>query len=57
MKKNIKAVDAHGRKLGGETPLLCTPLVGRTRERLLAARVAGEVCAHALGEGLHGRGA
>ena len=36
MKKHIKAVDAHGRKLGGETPLLCTPLVGRTRERLLA---------------------
>ncbi|MEO8677325.1 MAG: type I 3-dehydroquinate dehydratase [Casimicrobiaceae bacterium] len=36
MKKNIKAVDAHGRKLGGETPLLCTPLVGRNRERLLA---------------------
>jgi len=36
MKKNIKAVDARGRKLGGETPLLCTPLVGRTRERLLA---------------------
>ena len=36
MKKHIKAVDARGRKLGGETPLLCTPLVGRTRERLLA---------------------
>ncbi len=36
MKKHIKAVDAHGRKLGGETPLLGTPLVGRTRERLLA---------------------
>ena len=36
MKKQIKAVDAHGRKLGGETPLLCTPLVGRNRERLLA---------------------
>ncbi len=36
MKKHIKAVDAQGRKLGGETPLLCTPLVGRTRERLLA---------------------
>lgn len=36
MKKQIKAVDARGRKLGGETPLLCTPLVGRTRERLLA---------------------
>ncbi len=36
MKKNIKAVDAHGRKLGGETPLLCAPLVGRNRARLLA---------------------
>jgi 3-dehydroquinate dehydratase-1 len=36
MKKHIKAVDARGRKLGGETPLLCTPLVGRTRERVLA---------------------
>jgi 3-dehydroquinate dehydratase-1 len=36
MKKNIKAVDARGRKLGGDTPLLGTPLVGRTRERLLA---------------------
>jgi 3-dehydroquinate dehydratase-1 len=36
MKKHIKAVDARGRKLGGETPLLCTPLVGRTRQRVLA---------------------
>jgi len=36
MKKNIKAVDARGRKLGGETPLLCAPLVGRTHERVLA---------------------
>ena len=36
MKKHIKAIDARGRKLGGETPLLCTPLVGRTRERVLA---------------------
>jgi 3-dehydroquinate dehydratase-1 len=36
MKKHIKAVDARGRKLGGETPLLCTPLVGRTRKRVLA---------------------
>jgi 3-dehydroquinate dehydratase-1 len=35
MKKSIKAIDARGRKLGGETPLLCTPLVGRTRERVL----------------------
>jgi 3-dehydroquinate dehydratase-1 len=36
MKKHFKAVDAHGRKLGGETPLLCTPLVGANRERVLA---------------------
>jgi 3-dehydroquinate dehydratase-1 len=36
MKKHLKAIDARGRKLGGETPLLCTPLVGRTRERVLA---------------------
>ena len=36
MKKQIKAVDARGRKLGGDTPLLCAPLVGRTRARLLA---------------------
>lgn len=36
MKKHIKAVDAHGRKLGGDTPLLCTPLVGRTHARVLA---------------------
>src|SRR5262245_19393181 len=36
MKKHIKAVDARGKKLGGETPLLCTPLVGRTRQRILA---------------------
>jgi 3-dehydroquinate dehydratase-1 len=36
MKKHIKALDARGRKLGGETPLLCTPLVGRTRKRVLA---------------------
>ena len=40
MKKQIKAVDTRGRKLGGETPLLCTPLVGRTRERLLAEAAA-----------------
>jgi 3-dehydroquinate dehydratase-1 len=36
MKKHIKALDARGRKLGGETPLICTPLVGRTRAGLLA---------------------
>ena len=31
-----KIIDIRGRKLGGETPLICTPLVGRTRERILA---------------------
>lgn len=36
MKKHIKAIDTRGRKLGGETPLVCTPLIGRTRERVLA---------------------
>lgn len=36
MRQSKKAIDARGRKLGGETPLLCVPLVGRTRERVLA---------------------
>jgi 3-dehydroquinate dehydratase-1 len=36
MKKHVKALDARGRKLGGETPLICTPLVGHTRSRVLA---------------------
>jgi len=31
-----KIIDVRGRKLGGETPLICSPLVGRTRERVLA---------------------
>lgn len=31
-----KIIDTRGRKLGGETPLICTPLVGRSRERILA---------------------
>lgn len=31
-----KLIDIRGRKLGGETPLICSPLVGRSRERLLA---------------------
>jgi 3-dehydroquinate dehydratase-1 len=31
-----KVIDIRGRKLGGETPLICTPLVGRTREDVLA---------------------
>jgi 3-dehydroquinate dehydratase-1 len=30
-----KSIDIRGRKLGGETPLICSPLVGRTREHLL----------------------
>ena len=33
---NAKVIDIKGRKLGGDTPLICTPLVGRTRERVLA---------------------
>jgi 3-dehydroquinate dehydratase-1 len=36
MKHVKKAIDAHGRRLGGETPLLGTPLVARTRDRVLA---------------------
>ena len=31
-----KIIDVRGRRLGGETPLICSPLVGRTRERVLA---------------------
>ena len=31
-----KVIDIRGRKLGGDTPLICTPLVGRTRARVLA---------------------
>jgi len=31
-----KIVDIRGRKLGGGTPLICSPLVGKTNERLLA---------------------
>jgi 3-dehydroquinate dehydratase-1 len=30
-----KTIDTRGRKFGGDTPLICAPLVGRTRERLL----------------------
>jgi 3-dehydroquinate dehydratase-1 len=30
-----KIVDIRGRKLGGETPLICSPLVGRTHKRIL----------------------
>ncbi len=32
----VKPIDIRGRKLGGDTPLICTPLVGRTHERVLA---------------------
>jgi len=32
----VKVIETRGRKLGGETPLICTPLVGRSRERILA---------------------
>ncbi len=31
-----KVIDIRGRRLGGDTPLICSPLVGRTRERVLA---------------------
>ncbi len=31
-----KVIDVRGRKLGSGTPLVCSPLVGRTRERLIA---------------------
>jgi len=31
-----KIIDARGRKFGGETPLICTPLVGKTHDRVLA---------------------
>ncbi|MDE2367748.1 MAG: type I 3-dehydroquinate dehydratase [Burkholderiales bacterium] len=31
-----KTIDTRGKRLGGETPLLCTPLVGRNAERVLA---------------------
>jgi 3-dehydroquinate dehydratase I len=37
-----KVIDIRGRKLGAQTPLICTPLVGRTRDNVLveAATVA-----------------
>jgi 3-dehydroquinate dehydratase-1 len=38
--KTAKIIDIRGRKLGGETPLICSPLVGRTRERVLAEAAA-----------------
>lgn len=38
--KHPLVLDPHGRKRGGETPLVCTPLVGRTRERLLREAAA-----------------
>ena len=34
--KQAKLIELRGRKLGGDTPVICSPLVGRTRERLLA---------------------
>ena len=30
-----KIIDIRGRKLGGESPLICSPLVGRTHKRIL----------------------
>jgi len=32
----VKVIELRGKKLGGDTPLICTPLVGRNRERVLA---------------------
>jgi len=32
----VKVIETRGKKLGGATPLICTPLVGRSRERILA---------------------
>ena len=40
MKKQMKAIDLDARKLGDETPLLWTSLIGRTRERVLAEATA-----------------
>ncbi|MFO1316165.1 MAG: type I 3-dehydroquinate dehydratase [Burkholderiales bacterium] len=34
--ETTKRIEVRGRTLGGATPLICTPLVGRTRERVLA---------------------
>lgn len=31
-----KVIEIRGKRMGGGTPLICTPLVGRTRERILA---------------------
>ena len=44
MRQSKKTIDARGKKLGGETPLLGTPLVGRTQVRVLAeaARVLAQ---------------
>ena len=33
--KHPLVLDPAGRKPGGETPLICTPLIGRSKERLL----------------------
>jgi 3-dehydroquinate dehydratase-1 len=38
--KHPLVLDPRGRKRGGDTPLVCTPLIGRTREQVLA-EVAG----------------
>lgn len=34
--KRDKVITVRGRTLGGDTPVICSPLVGRTRERVLA---------------------
>ena len=43
MKKHLKLKDPRGKKHGRDTPLICAPLVGRTRERVLAE--AGSIIA------------
>lgn len=35
-----KEINLRGARLGGDTPLICSPLVGRTRDRLLAETAA-----------------
>ena len=35
--QTAKAIEVHGKPVaGGKFPLICTPLVGRTREQILA---------------------
>jgi 3-dehydroquinate dehydratase-1 len=38
--KQDKVIDLRGRRMGGPTPLICSPLVARTPERLAAETAA-----------------